>query len=940
MKRFIQRNLITLTIVFISFSVADAQKKISNDSFQLQLDSAGITSLKCDFDPYDTDFILKDKRLGDIVLRYRKGSENWQEIETSKLKDQLTVKTDPKRTEKKHLISYIIGIDGEKNIELSEGFILEGKSLLWTIHLRNLTDVPLEIGDIALPLLMNNQYGQNPIEIFEKRIIKHHFISGHGSFVFWMRPNGRGPYLLMTPVDATKLEFFERVTPEGGTRRNWQFRAYIHSAVNGKKENRGTWRQPHTSHILSEKETLNDTIEYGFKFRWAQDYRALRDILYEEGKFDVNVIPGMTVPEDLFALFSLRTKNGIQSITPEYPDQTKIEYLGEKEKDTHIFKVKFSRLGENMLTVNYNGNMKMILEFFVTQPLETLIKKRSAFIVNRQQHKNPDKWYDGLFSQWDMRNKVLRGPDNTDGFDGWWGYVLACDDPGLCKAPFLAAKNLHYPDKKEIEAIEYYLEHFVWGKLQYTDKDEPYPYGIFGVPNWYENRNKKDGKKEKGEGLHHVWRTYDYPHIIMLYFHMYEIAQHYPGMTKYLDKAGYLQRAYGTAMALFTIPDMIYPVHEAIKWSSYNELLIINLIDALYREGMVDKADRLKNEWDKKVKYFIYDEIYPFRSEYSFDATAFESTYAFARYARERPLKPDKNLWYDKKKEKWYSHPDIKKEDAENFMEKQLYANLACRGWLETSFYYLGSDYRGSSSRYTLSYMSQMGGWAILDYALHYASNPYDFLRLGYASYLSSWALMNTGTPETNYGYWYPGKENDGASGWAFKPEKYGSIWIRKEQGRGAWFYDGEIDLGYGGALRAAATVVSEDPLFGLFAYGGLLTVKGNKIEVIPKDGLRKRFHIIRNDYQVHFELEQDGFAKNEPVVFNRLLSEISFDLENRTKTRHNIKLILSGLPSGSYEIIREGLVSQRIKIEKEKEAVLKLPISLGEDNRVAIRRK
>ena len=36
------------------------------------------------------------------------------------------------------------------------------------------------------------------------------------------------------------------------------------------------------------------------------------------------------------------------------------------------------------------------------------------------------------------------------------------------------------------------------------------------------------------------------------------------------------------------------------------------------------------------------------------------------------------------------------------------------------------------------------------------------WLEPGYASYLSSWALMNTGRPDTNYGYWFPGPENDG----------------------------------------------------------------------------------------------------------------------------------------------------------------------------------
>ena len=59
-------------------------------------------------------------------------------------------------------------------------------------------------------------------------------------------------------------------------------------------------------------------------------------------------------------------------------------------------------------------------------------------------------------------------------------------------------------------------------------------------------------------------------------------------------------------------------------------------------------------------------------------------------------------------------------------------ANLFCRGTIEPAYYYLGSDYRGSAGNsYTLSYMSQMGGWSVLDYALHYANDPTSYLQIG-----------------------------------------------------------------------------------------------------------------------------------------------------------------------------------------------------------------
>jgi hypothetical protein len=74
------------------------------------------------------------------------------------------------------------------------------------------------------------------------------------------------------------------------------------------------------------------------------------------------------------------------------------------------------------------------------------------------------------------------------------------------------------------------------------------------------------------------------------------------------------------------------------------------------------------------------------------------------------------------------------------------------------------------NTAHTLSYMSQMGGWAVEDHALHTARDQVPYLRLGYSSYLSSWVLLISGTADSNYGYWFPGKENDGGAGGGFEP--------------------------------------------------------------------------------------------------------------------------------------------------------------------------
>jgi hypothetical protein len=174
---------------------------------------------------------------------------------------------------------------------------------------------------------------------------------------------------------------------------------------------------------------------------------------------------------------------------------------------------------------------------------------------------------------------------------------------------------------------------------------------------------------------------------------------------------------------------------------------------------------------------------------------------------------------------------------------------------------------------------------------------------------------MNTGRRETNYGYWYPGVENDGAAGWQYMPEKYGRAWMGDSEPRGAWRYDGEIDLGFIGALRMASTILTRDPVFDWVAYGGELSHKDTTISVIPRDGLRQRFVAVLPNEQLPFpharkfklELDRDGFAAGQPIVTDEKLGKLSFTLENRTADKHFTELLLS-FPSGvSYDVAQSG---------------------------------
>jgi len=133
---------------------------------------------------------------------------------------------------------------------------------------------------------------------------------------------------------------------------------------------------------------------------------------------------------------------------------------------------------------------------------------------------------------------------------------------------------------------------------------------------------------------------------------------------------------------------------------------------------------------------------------------------------------------------------------------------------------------------------------------------------------------------------------------------------------RGPWHYDGEIDLGYGGALRMAATIVTNDPTFGWIAYGGTMKDNTTALSINPRDGLRRRLDVVIQDRALPFadslarlklELERDGFDAKSDIVVDKALKTIAFTLENRTGGAHSTGLRLSLPVNSRYTLTVDG---------------------------------
>jgi len=182
---------------------------------------------------------------------------------------------------------------------------------------------------------------------------------------------------------------------------------------------------------------------------------------------------------------------------------------------------------------------------------------------------------------------------------------------------------------KTISVNRDYIQHYLWGGLQRTDK-ETYPYGITEIPNWKVNR---ESPEDNERGKKSLWRIYDYPHVILLYYNMYLVAKDYPTMVHISTRSGYLERAYRTALAFFTVP------MEIVKWSAYEtarttKLVIPALIRVLEQNGLTDEADKLRAHWETKAAFFINQQsLICFSQNIHSTRLDSKSTHALAKYA-------------------------------------------------------------------------------------------------------------------------------------------------------------------------------------------------------------------------------------------------------------------------------------------------------------------
>ena len=338
-------------------------------------------------------------------------------------------------------------------------------SLLWDIEIKNTTGRPLEIGELGIPLMLNDNYSgvrekspyTNTVDdrevlyederlkvreqalIHEQRVTGHHFAGGHSSYSLVQRLLGDPPFLLVHAAGDTAFECqyrYEDALAQGRRRARPNVLA-IHSwAVKNQRGWRLPWVNGHTSLVLKPGEKK----AYRIRFTFVDGYDAVRDELAAPGTSASGFSPPWwsrrTIPSTSRSARSSTRRFSFLSDNGRVVDKKKLS-------GRTLLTLSFKGRGQKSVRLTYDGNKWTNLHFYCTEKTAELIGARARFIVDRQFYENPADPFGRhhMFLPFDYR----LGTIFADSDEVW--EVGGSDEYGFSEPLFLAEKNVYRPDR-------------------------------------------------------------------------------------------------------------------------------------------------------------------------------------------------------------------------------------------------------------------------------------------------------------------------------------------------------------------------------------------------------------------------------------------------------------------------------------------------------------
>lgn len=776
---------------------------------------------------------------------------------------------------------------GVRSFDLAMNYrVGEGSSLLLDITLKNTTSRVLEIGELGLPLMVNDDQGEfllnpetgkpypddetehplrfpaitfadyhNRIPKFQKlyheqKVIAHHFIGGHSSYVLIERPLGNPPYLLFHTHGDTPLECVYRDRSSFASRAYWWRGPNIlamHSWAtrNIRHWGRSPWINGHTSLVLQPGETKS----YHFRFAFIDNYDARRKELFDAGNLGIRVLPSMVVQEDTPAYVEVESK----------ADLGKIEFLSDnislkerKRKDNKtLLRFSFKGRGQKKVKLHYGEGRWTNIFFYCVDDIEQLLKARGRFIVEREFYENPEDPYNRHHMFLPFDHKI--GSTFRDADEVW--EVGGSDEYGFSESLFLAEKNVYLPSAKEVATLETYVEDCLFKYIQ-----DPATFDVHASLYWKKRYPSSPWSHwTKARGMT-TFRAYNYPHAANIYHALYTIGRRY-GLLKRKSAEEYLKMSYHTCLQWF----------KAEPWGRVGVMgggNAVHILADLKKEGWADEHVNLLKAMRECNDVFVKDP-YPYASEFPVDTTAHEQVYFFTRFFHNTA----KNL-------------------------KTLQLIKALRGGDQPVWFQYGNDNKGDL---TCWYTESTNGWALL--SGFEDTGDLDMLIKGFAGVMSVQVnLLSDGMGFGNF-ISAPGVMDHAAQ---------------------RTLDNGVAQLGF---LKAAKSYVIRDESFGLVGFGCRVEQLRGKIQIYPKDGLRKRVLLVPQ--KISLDAIQGEFDR---VAVDETRTRLEVGMSDSSGVVKKAEFEIKGLKPGHYQI-RHGGGTSRVQVADT--LTLAIPVAAAKTIRI-----
>jgi len=649
---------------------------------------------------------------GDVLVTSRLSGLKWRNESTALSEDVRQVAPYKGGV----LVSYAeksnVADGGFQNVRLWERYRANpaAKTLDWDIFVENAQSFPIEIGEIALPLFVNDTFfgliGKRDV-VYTQRVFAYPHIGGHSGFVLVQRLLGDPPYLLIVPAEGTAFEevavtahaTYQPRTPDWFGLRNLHLFSAASAEIAGWKPG----PNPNTSITLE----AGERRRFGLRMTWVRSIDEIPAALFRLGKIGIQVAPGMVVPTNQTASLLCWSQKPIRKVQP-LDEGITIVHTSSKAGVT-LYVLRFESEGRKRLRLYTAPDEWTMVAFDAVPPIETLIDARARFIAENQQYHDPEDVLhrDAGFLPWDASiagmAEFLENPSP----------ILGCSDLGGFADPlFLAEKNVYRPNEQQVRVLEEYVERCLFKHVQ-----DPETYTIRA--SLYVDPQQRGAWPEAT--ARDTSRTYNYAFAINIYYALYRIGSLY-GLTQFKQPKAYLEMAADTAIVMFD--DTRWPYEGQPAGGT-----VLDVLEALQREELADKHAALLARVEA-CRDALERDPFPYGSQAVYNPTGTAQVYRFFR-----------------------------RFGSSDKAQQALRVMLAVRGkqplWyhygtdrLWYHFYYYGK--RRTHGDTGLCYSSAVNGAALLDGYRQFGERQ--LLLQGYAGVLGAWAgVAKSGIGSTGY---------------------------------------------------------------------------------------------------------------------------------------------------------------------------------------------